>query len=53
MYQWLLGLTTFDILSIAAIYQLMVVSVFVVFAARIGHIKTLDDLLPEEIDENG
>ena len=36
------------ILCIAAIYQLMIVTVFVLFAVRIGDVRTLDDLLPED-----
>jgi hypothetical protein len=44
VYEWL----SEYILFIAAIYQLMLVTVFVLFAIRIGDIKTLDDLLPEE-----
>ena len=46
--QWLLGVTDLDILIITALYQLIVIAVFVLFAVRIGHIKTLDDLLPED-----
>ncbi len=46
--QWLLGITDLDILIITALYQLIVIAVFVLFAVRIGHIKTLDDLLPED-----
>jgi hypothetical protein len=44
VYQWL----SEYILLIAAIYQLMLVTVFVVFAIRIGDVRTLDDLLPED-----
>ena len=46
--QWLLGINDLDILIITALYQLIVIAVFVLFAVRIGHIKTLDDLLPED-----
>lgn len=50
--QWLLGITDPDILIITALYQLAVITVFVVFAVRIGDIRTLDDLLPEEESEH-
>lgn len=50
--QWLFGITDLDILTIAALYQLAVITVFVVFAVRIGDIRTLDDLLPEEESEH-
>lgn len=36
------------ILCIAALYQFTLVIVFVVFAARIGDVRTLDDMLPDE-----
>ena len=45
--QWLLGITDLDILTIAALYQLMIITVFVLFAIRIGDVRTLDDLLPQ------
>lgn len=50
--QWLFGITDLDILIITALYQLAVITVFVVFAVRIGDIRTLDDLLPEEESEH-
>lgn len=46
--QWLFWITDLDILTIAALYQLTVITVFVLFAIRIGDVRTLDDLLPEE-----
>ena len=50
--QWLFGITDVDILTIAALYQLMIITVFVLFAIRIGDVRTLDDLLPEEKSEH-
>ncbi len=50
--QWLLGITDLDILIITALYQLIVIAVFVLFAVRIGDVRTLDDLLPEEVKEH-
>jgi hypothetical protein len=44
VYQWL----SEYILLIAAIYNLALIIIFCIFAVRIGHIKTIDDLLPEE-----
>jgi hypothetical protein len=44
IYQWL----SEYIWYIATIYQLALVTVFVLFAIRIGDVRTLDDLLPEE-----
>ena len=38
------------ILCIAEVYQLIVIAVFVLFAVRIGDVRTLDDLLPEDSD---
>lgn len=46
--QWLFGINDLDILLITALYQLIVISVFVLFAVRIGDVRTLDDLLPED-----
>jgi len=40
------------ILIIAALYQFSLITIFCVFAVRIGHIKTIDDLLPEEARDN-
>ncbi len=48
VFEWLLGVTDLDILTIAALYQLTVITVFVLFAIRIGDVRTLDDLLPED-----
>lgn len=48
VFEWLLGVTDLDILITAALYQLIVISVFVLFAVRIGDVRTLDDLLPED-----
>ena len=48
VFQWLFGITDLDILTIAALYQLTVITVFVLFAIRIGDVRTLDDLLPED-----
>ena len=52
VFEWLLGVTDLDILIITALYQLIVIAVFVVFAIRIGDVRTLDDLLPEEESEH-
>lgn len=49
--QWLFGINDLDILLITALYQLIVISVFVLFAIRIGDVRTLDDLLPEEEEQ--
>ncbi len=48
VFQWLFGITDLDILTIAALYQLTVITVFVLFAVRIGDVRTLDDLLPQD-----
>ncbi len=50
VFEWLLGLTDVDILITAALYQLTVITIFVLFAVRIGDVRTLDDLLPEDSD---
>lgn len=44
IFQWIFEFLPF----IAALYQLTLITVFVVFAMRIGDVKTLDDLIPEE-----
>ena len=48
VFQWLFGITDLDILTIAALYQLTVITVFVLFVVRIGDVRTLDDLLPQD-----
>lgn len=48
VFEWLLGLITSHISEICSIYLVTVCIVFGMFAACIGRVKTLDDLLPEE-----
>lgn len=45
---WLLNLTPPEMLCLAATYWFIIASVSVMFAIRIGHVETLDDLLPVE-----
>lgn len=49
VFEWLSLINSY-ILCIAAIYQLAVISVFTVLAMRIGNVRALDDLLPEDSD---
>ena len=49
--QWLSEFTS-NILPLCAIYQSILVTVWVLLVIRVDHVVTLDDLLPEVGDEN-